>query len=219
MRQNDMIRRSVVLFANEPSNGGVGKVSVSTHQSLFQAPGIRPDTQHLEVVIRFEDQDLRSAEPVCHTLGKAPNIGKLADLHAAAREAERNRLSSVVGHAEWRDLSIIDGERHTGRHGYDTRSIQFVVAGAEGTNSSPGHEDPNGKILNERLQPSGMVIVLVRDEDGVDAVRIFANRLQPFSDFLPTHAGIDQEADDVRFYESRVAAAPASAHRDSKDHS
>ena len=120
--------------------------------------------------------------------------------------------------AEWHDLRVGDLERHTRQHLYDVRSIQFVLVPLQGRNGAPGHEHLNRKIFDQRLQPDGMIVVFMCDKNGIDAIGIFANRLEPLCDFLPAHTGVNQDTNAIRFHESRVAAAPASEHRHGDSH-
>ena len=47
---------AVVIIGQELGGGVVGKVSVPAHDTLFDEPGIRPNAQHLRIVIRLKDE-------------------------------------------------------------------------------------------------------------------------------------------------------------------
>ena len=63
-----------------------------------------------------------------------------------------------------------------------------------------------------------MVAVLMRDQYGVDAVRIFADGFQPLCNLLTAQSCIDEQTDTVGFYERRVSAAAASENGDCQCH-
>ena len=70
----------------------VRKMAVAAHHALLDAPGIGADLQHVEIVIRFEQQDLHAAQMEFDGIGHVAEIGRDADLNAFGVEAEADRI-------------------------------------------------------------------------------------------------------------------------------
>ena len=51
------------------------------------------------------------------------------------------------------------------------------------------------------------------DQHSIDAIRLFADHLQPLRDFLPAHTGIDKQPKPLRSDERGISTAAASQDR------
>ena len=101
---------AVVVFRKEVGRGVVGKVPLPAHHALFDEPGVWPHFQHLQVVVRFEDQAMAAAEVL---LDKFRNVAKVrdhADLDSFRLERERHGINGVVRNGKGRDGDVADGE-------------------------------------------------------------------------------------------------------------
>src|SRR5687767_8019009 len=58
-----------------------------------------------------------------------------------------------------------------------------------------------------------MIIMLMGDENRVDAVRIFTDGFEAFSKLSAAKAGVDDQSNGICFNKRRIAAAPTSQHR------
>src|SRR5262245_25504229 len=99
---------AVVLLANKFRDCGIREMAISSHQALLQIPRVWPNAQHLEIVIGFENQNVRAPKPLRDKLRQISNVGELCDLDSAACDAECNRLRCVMWNPEWQHLNIPD---------------------------------------------------------------------------------------------------------------
>src|SRR5262249_1442855 len=106
MREYDVLGASVVLFTDEPADGSIGKMSIPSHQPLLQCPRIRSDPEHLEVMIRFENQYVRPEQLFCDLVRHVADIGQLRELCSAASHCKCNRFGCVVRDAERQNLEV-----------------------------------------------------------------------------------------------------------------
>ena len=65
----------------------------------FTDHGIRPDLQHVEIVIRFEQQQIGAAQMEADRIGHVAQIGRDAELDALRAQAEPDRIDAR--RAEW----------------------------------------------------------------------------------------------------------------------
>src|SRR6516164_4155818 len=113
MREHNVLRRTIVLLPNVTAYGRIGKMSIASHESLLQKPGIWPDPQHFEIMIRLENQHIRAAEAFCNVVRHITDIGQLGEFRATTLKSEGNGLCGVMRNAEWQDLDIAYRERNS----------------------------------------------------------------------------------------------------------
>ena len=80
MGQHDMLGLPIVRTAEIAADRRVGKMSVSAHQSFLQAPGIGSRPEHVEIVIRLQDQNVTPLHPIRYMIGNPAQIGQLSHL-------------------------------------------------------------------------------------------------------------------------------------------
>ena len=71
--------------------------------------------------------------------------------------------------------------------------------------------------LRETREPGNVIGMLVGDQDGVDAVRLLADRGQPLVSSLEAEAGIHQDARRSVAMQRGVAGTPARQHAELDD--
>src|SRR5215471_12571469 len=192
--------------------GRIGKMSIASHESLLQSPGIWPDPQHFEIMIRLQNQHIRAAEPFGNVIRHVTDIGQLCEFRATTLEREGNGLCGVMRNAEWQDLDIADRERNSSRYRNYCRTIQFVFIGMKRVNRSPGQKCLHRQLFDEHFKSAGMIAVLMRDQYCIDSVGIFADTFKPAADFLAADSCIDEQPHPFGFDESGVAPAAARQH-------
>ena len=52
------------------ADGSVGKMSRAAHHALLDVPRVRPDLEHFEIVIRFQNQEIGLAQVLLHEFGQ-----------------------------------------------------------------------------------------------------------------------------------------------------
>src|SRR5262245_11456048 len=124
VREKEVLRHAIVSVANKPPDCGVRQMSVSPHKPLFERPRIRADTQHLQIVVGFEDQDMRTCKPVPDIVRKMSDVRQLGYLYATAHDAEGDGIACIVWNSKWDDLRVAYHKGSTGLDRQKPGSIQ-----------------------------------------------------------------------------------------------
>src|SRR5438105_8522652 len=85
------------------------------HHPLLDRPGIRTTTEHLQIVIRFQQQHMAALQVVHDAQRHVAEIGDRADFYAFSSKGEANRISSIVRNSERSDSDVADMEAVAGR--------------------------------------------------------------------------------------------------------
>src|SRR5262249_10489614 len=126
MRKNQVRGRTIILLPNEACDCRIRKMAVPTHQSLFQIPRIWADAKHVQVVIGFENENVRTSQVRRDILRQVTDIRELRYPNTAARNTEGHRLDRIVRNPERRDLYVADLKRKACGNWNHFGSVQFV---------------------------------------------------------------------------------------------
>src|SRR3954468_9945857 len=85
-------------------------MSEASHQPLFQAPRIWADPEHLEIVIRFQNQHIGSFQVVSDRFRHMSNVRELSDSNAVGKNAECQGLCRIVRNGERCNVRIADSK-------------------------------------------------------------------------------------------------------------
>lgn len=88
------------------ADDGVGKMAGASHDALLDVPRIWADFEHLEIVIRFEHQEIGFAEMKFDVLGHVAEVGDDGGFGAAGAESVADGLSGVMRDGERRDFDV-----------------------------------------------------------------------------------------------------------------
>ena len=105
------------------------------------------------------------------------------------------------------DLEIADDERRMAVDETDVR--QHRARRAEGHQRAIGQIDRKMVTARKPRDAAGMIVVLVRDEDGGEIARREAQAAEPRSRLLEIETAVDQDAGRARFDDETVAVAAA----------
>src|SRR5947207_13021885 len=95
MRQNNVCCSSIIIAREEIRESFIGKVPHPAHNALLDGPGIRPATQHFEIMIGLDNQQIAAAQLIANVRWEAPEIGGDADLAAFRPERESYGFGSI----------------------------------------------------------------------------------------------------------------------------
>src|SRR5207249_6636498 len=100
MRQNNVCCSSIIIAREEIRGSLIGKVPHPAHNALLDGPGIRPATQHFEIMIGLDNQQIAAAQVIAYVRWEAPGIGGDADANTFRTERESHGIGSIVRDGE-----------------------------------------------------------------------------------------------------------------------
>ena len=80
MGQQDMLSLAVVGAGEKSADDRVGKVPVPAQQSFLEAPGVGSHPEHVEIVVRLQDQNVSPLHQVRYMIRNPAQIGQLSHL-------------------------------------------------------------------------------------------------------------------------------------------
>ena len=81
-----------------------------------------------------------------------------------------------------------------------------------------GHVDRHGELLRQSVEPTNVVGMLVRNDDGREGTRVLAAGFDATKSFTPGKAGVNQNASARTRHDGAVAFAAAGQHRTRNRH-
>src|SRR5216683_6183198 len=90
----------IIVVGEEIRESYVREMPDAAHHPLFDRPGIRPDPQHFEIVIRFHHQHVAAAQVITHADRQVSQVGGNADLAALNPKSEAHWISRVMRDGE-----------------------------------------------------------------------------------------------------------------------
>ena len=69
MPEHERRDAGIEIILNEFGGDFVGEMAAAAHDALFDGPGVRPDAQHFQIVIRFEHQQIGAAQMHAQGIG------------------------------------------------------------------------------------------------------------------------------------------------------
>jgi len=227
MRENEMLRAAVedLRIGEEFADDGVRKMSRAAHDALLDVPRVGPDFEHLEIVIRFENQEIRVAQMMLHEFGQIAEVRDDGYFRAVRAKGVADGIGRVMRNREGRDFDIADFELHARADVLDAFDGGFFhrLAGFFGEHLQDFAVGRLGEIRGASpfalhlAQTATVVGVLVGDEDGVDAFRAgAAERFEPPHHFLSAVACVNQESGAPGFEQCGIARASRRQNGDPK---
>lgn len=197
----------------------IREMAGAAHDALLDVPRIRPDFEHFEVVIRFEDEAIGVAQMEFDQLGKIAQVGDDSDFGAVGAERVAHRIGGVVWNGEWRNFDVADGEFFAGAD--MLHAIQFFRGAFRQETENLGESSLRKigscpEVAQKLGESAGMVGVLVRNEDGVHAIGIFVESGETAKGFFAAEAGIHEETSALGFKQRGVSGAAGSENGNSK---
>lgn len=172
--QNDGVDRRIEIFGYEFGRNFIRQVPAAAHHALLHRPGIRPDAQHFQVVIRFENHDL--AAPQMHTqgIGHVAEIGREGHLHALRGNSEADRVDGIVRNGETGDVEIADREPATGLEDFDCGATFIPIDELRrAAREIDGQRPFSG--FDKCSQAAGVIAMFMRNKNSVEIRNVFSD--------------------------------------------
>src|SRR5580700_6631784 len=102
-----------------------------TAHPLLYRPRIRPVAQHLQIMIRFNDQNVASPQVIFYIRQEPSKIGRDRDLDPLRLKGEAHRIDRIMRNGEWSNPDIANAKAVSRRKEFQTlqlRTLAGVVA-------------------------------------------------------------------------------------------
>ncbi len=184
------------------ADGMIGKMSGAGEHALLDDPRVRPDLEHVQIVIGFKDHAVGFAKMDFHKFGHVAEIGADRDLRAVGAEGEADGIGGIVRNGKSVNINIANGKALASLNGFDAAEAFAESFGEDALESVHGgfgdvqRSFPKAENLREAVAVVG---VLVGDEHGVEAIEVALDRSEPSEGFTFTEAGVDEDAGALGF--------------------
>lgn len=218
VRQNEVAGPAVEAFGigKKLAHGVIRKMAGPRKYTLFDYPGIRPDLEHIEVVVRFQNQAIGRAQVDLHKFGHVAEVGADRDLRAVGAKSESDRVGRIVRNREGMNIDVTDGKTLASLNGFDAAQALAEGFGQDALklgHCGPGHIQgcfPDTENLGEAV---AMVGVFVGDQDGVEVADFGSDRGEPREGFAFSEPGINEDAGAFGFEQREIARAAGRKNR------
>src|SRR5262245_14038571 len=210
VREHDVLSLVVKILSQEARHLVVRGVPVAAHDPLLQRPGIeRAGAEHLDFVIRFYDQNVRTAHRLGGKRVDVSQVDRDAHFDAISPDCEGHRVGGVVRNRERAEAERPDLEILRRRYGLAPANEFLLLAKLAGFERGVRNVNWRVQRLRERHESPHVVAVFVRDDDGVEPRGVFADRMNAPDRLSRTQAAIDQYTRAASDYQSRIARTTA----------
>ncbi len=185
-------------------------MSGTAKNALLDDPGIRPNFQHVEIVIGFENKTVCPTQVNFDMIGDVAEVGADGYLGAVRAKGESDRVGGIMGNTNGMDVDITNREALAGLDGLHTtqalakRFGKNALHGAQGGFGDVERGFPETEHLREAVTVVG---VLVGDEDAVDVLDASFDSGEARKRFALAETGVDEEAGALGLEQSDVARA------------
>src|SRR5262245_43598332 len=168
MREHYVSRLSVEIFAQETRHLVIRCMTMPAQYTLFERPRIkRAGAQHLDLVIRFDNQKIRRTKPLSRQAIDITQIDCDSHFHALRLYRESHGIDCVVWDHERPEAERPDLEFLRRPDRLSAAQIPALIPQTAGIERSRGDVDRDAKRFRERRKASSVIRMLVRDDDGV----------------------------------------------------
>ena len=177
MREDEVARARVktVRIAKIFADGMIREMPGAAEDALLDDPGIRSDFQHVQIVIRFEQQTIRVAQMNFDEFRHIAEVRHERHLRAIGAKREADRVGRIVGNLKRVNIDITNRKMLAGLNGFHTAQALRESFG-QGTAQRVHRlfRDVQRRFpQSEHLRQAIAVIdVFVGDQDAVDAVDV-----------------------------------------------
>jgi len=182
----------------------------AAEDALLDDPRIRPDFEHVQIVIRFEQQAIGVAQMNLDEFGHVAEVRDERHLRAIGAEREPDRIGGIVRNLKRVNINVPYGEMLAGLNGFHTTqtlrqpiwqgAVQRVHRGFRNVKWS----FPKAEHLRKTVAVVG---VFVGDENAVDAIDAQFDGREPRESFAFAEAAIHKESGTLRLEQGDVARA------------
>ena len=201
-------RIEAVGIAKIFADGVIRKMAGAAEDALLDDPRIRADLEHIEIVIRFENQAIGATEMDFDKLRHVAEVGDDSHFRAVRTKGESDGISRVVRNGESVDVNVADCEVLARLDGFDAfeplaeRFREHAPHCVQGGLGDVERRFPKTKHLREAVAVVG---VLVGDEDAVELVDSSFDGGEAGEGFALAEAGVHEEAGALGLEQGDVA--------------
>jgi hypothetical protein len=213
MREDQMLRARIKQFRvrEKIADYRVRKMARAAHHALLDVPRIGTHLQHIEIVIRLQNQKIGFAQILFHKLGHVAEIGDDHYLDSVRAEAVTNRIGGVVGDGERSYFDVADFKSYAGTNVFDALDFSYRAVLAQPQDFAMRQLREIGRafpVARHLRHGAGMIAVLVSDQDGVHVVGTqAAQRFETPQHFLAAKACVNEESGMACLEQRAVARA------------
>jgi hypothetical protein len=113
-------------------------------------------------VIRFQQQQIRTAKMEADGIGKIAEVGRNRDLDSFGAEREADRIGRIVRNGEAGDIDVADSETGAGLKQFQVRRIFIPQDGGRG---EARNINGDAELAGYGLQTINMIGMFVRDQN------------------------------------------------------
>ena len=188
--------------------GFIREMPVPAQNALFEAPGpVRTILQHLDIVIRFEDQHVGGANPVQHLPRRMPEVGQKSKIAGPRAHQETDRVLGVVRHVECFNGNVPNVETVARAKPPAIKpQAELIFEGFLRRAIAINRDLQFGAELDQSLD---VISVFVRDEDAGQVFGRAANGGEPLADLPQAEPRINKDARLIRFQIRAIAGGTA----------
>ena len=171
----------------------VGEMPVPAHDSLLQAPGaMRTIAEHLDIMIGFQNQNVRPADAIDDQSRGMTQIREKTDVSGGSAQEVTDRVLGIVRNGKGFDHHIAQIETRAGFEQMAGKSffrlpLQRVLGGAVAI-------DRNIQFFCEQRQALDMIGMFVRDKNPGQIFRRAPNGGEAFTNLSSAETSVDQDA-------------------------
>jgi hypothetical protein len=141
-------------------------------------------------------------------LGNVAKIGRYRNFDAVRAQRVADRIGGIMRNGEARNVEISDREAAPGLKGFERRLVFAPLdIGRGAVREIYGNRTAAG--FRQGRQTADVIVMLVRDENGVERGDIFPDGGEALRDLAAAEAGIDKNARAIRRDKRRVTGAAA----------
>ena len=169
----------------------IAKVAMPAVDALFHTPGAMPILlQELDVVVSFQHEHVGTTDSLNNELCRVAQVSEKANIHAGRADEEADRILGIVRDGERFDRDIADLEG--GTRAKDAAVAPALELRLESFLGEAIAVDRQLEFQSERIKAADVVGMLVRDKDGLEALRRAAKCGHPLPNLAATKTGVDQ---------------------------
>ncbi len=188
----------------------IREMAGAAEDPLLDDPRIRPDLQHVQIVVRFQQQTIGVAQMNLHKLGHVAQVSYECHLRAIGAKREADWISGIVRNLKRVDINIADGEMLAGLNGFHAAQAlrkpvgQGAVQRIHGLFRYKQWRFPQSEHLRKTV---AVIEVLVSDKDAVDVIDAQFDGRETRQSFAFAQAAVHEESGALRLEQCDVARA------------
>jgi hypothetical protein len=207
---------AIQVVADKIGRELIGKMAAAAHHALLDRPRIRPYPQHLEIMIRLEDQNVTIAKMNPQGIRNVAKVGGNGQFDALRGNRVAHGINGVMRNRKACHVQVADREAASGLKGFQIRqTIPPIETGRSAFSEIDRHAPP--RVPYQSSQTAAMIPMLVGQQDSIELRNVFPNRRQAPRELAPTDSDVNEHAGTLGRQKNRIAETAACENADLKD--